>query len=254
MNNKYILCWNHSKNDFEKIFINDVADLTSLYGLNDQIKVIQKNTNAFESSLPFNHGLLWGVRGSGKSTLVRAVLKQLILKTNNCDVIEVNSEDIEDLPNIFLNHKLKKKIIIFIDDLSFEQNDRRYIQFKSFLEGSFYTNKYKFLIYVTSNRRHLMRRDMLDNERSSAISQDEGVEEKVSLSDRFGLWISFHNINQDRYIEIVKHYFSLHSIEFNEEILRDSLKWIFARGNRTGRSANQFFNHYCLENNITLKI
>ena len=101
---------------------------------------------------------------------------------------------------IFLNQKFKKKIVIFIDDLSFEQNDRRYIQFKSFLEGSFYTNKYQFLTYVTSNRRHLMKRDMLDNERSSAISQDEGVEEKVSLSDRFGLWVSFHNINQDEYI------------------------------------------------------
>ncbi len=253
MNNKYILCWNRSKNDFEKIFIDDETDLTSLYGLNDQIKKIEKNTSAFESGLPFNHGLLWGVRGSGKSTLVRAILKRHILKTSNCDVVEVNSEDIDDLPNIFLNHNFKKKIIIFIDDLSFEQNDRRYIQFKSFLEGSFYTNRYKFLIYVTSNRRHLMKRDMIDNERSSAISQDEGIEEKVSLSDRFGLWISFHNINQDQYIEIIKHYFSLNKITFNEEIKSNSLKWIFARGNRTGRSANQFFKNYCLENNIILK-
>ena len=97
-----------------------------------------------------------------------------------------------------------------------------------------------------------MKRDMLDNERSSAISQDEGVEEKVSLSDRFGLWVSFHNINQNEYIEIVKHYFSLNKIPFNEDIKRDSLKWIFARGNRTGRSANQFFKNFCLENNITL--
>jgi len=113
LNNKYILCWNHSKNDFEKIFINDVADLTSLYGLNHQIEVIQKNTHAFESGLPFNHGLLWGVRGSGKSSLVRAILKQLILKTNTCDVLEINSEDINDLPNIFLNQKFKKKINYF---------------------------------------------------------------------------------------------------------------------------------------------
>ena len=167
-------------------------------------------------------------------------------------MLEINSEDIEDLPNIFLNHQFKKKIIIFIDDLSFEQNDRRYIQFKSFLEGSFYTSQLQFLIYVTSNRRHLMKRDMLDNERSSAISQDEGVEEKVSLSDRFGLWVSFHNINQDEYIAIVKHYFSLHHITFNEDIQRESLKWIFSRGNRTGRSANQFFKNFCLENNIIL--
>tara|TARA_B100000787_G_C16149565_1_gene275925 strand:+ start:200 stop:1057 length:858 start_codon:yes stop_codon:yes gene_type:complete len=252
LENKHILCWNRYKNDFEKISISSVVDITSLYGLNEQIKKIEKNTEAFELGLPFNHGLLWGVRGSGKSSLIRAILKNLLLKSSNCDVIEINSQDIEDLPNIFLNHKFKKKIILFIDDLSFEQNDRRYIQFKSFLEGSFYTNEFKFLTYVTSNRRHLMKRDMLDNERSSAISQDEGVEEKVSLSDRFGLWVSFHNINQNEYIEIVKHYFSLNKIPFNEDIKRDSLKWIFARGNRTGRSANQFFKNFCLENNITL--
>ena len=93
---------------------------------------------------------------------------------------------------------------------------------------------------------------MVDNERSSAISQDEWVEEKVSLSDRFGLWVSFHNINQDEYIAIVKHYFSLHHITFNEDIQRESLKWIFSRGNRTWRSANQFFKNFCLENNIIL--
>ena len=245
LENKHILCWNRYKNDFEKISISSVVDITSLYGLNEQIKKIEKNTEAFELGLPFNHGLLWGVRGSGKSSLIRAILKNLLLKSSNCDVIEINSQDIEDLPNIFLNHKFKKKIILFIDDLSFEQNDRRYIQFKSFLEGSFYTNEFKFLTYVTSNRRHLMKRDMLDNERSSAISQDEGVEEKVSLSDRFGLWVSFHNINQNEYIEIVKHYFSLNKIPFNEDIKRDSLKWILARGNRTGRSANQFFKNFC---------
>lgn len=252
MKNKHILCWNHHKNDFEKISIANAMDITSLYGLNEQINKIQKNTDAFVSGLPFNHGLLWGVRGSGKSSLVRAVLKNSLLKNSNCDVLEINSEDIEDLPNIFLNHQFKKKIIIFIDDLSFEQNDRRYIQFKSFLEGSFYTSQLQFLIYVTSNRRHLMKRDMLDNERSSAISQDEGVEEKVSLSDRFGLWVSFHNINQDEYIAIVKHYFSLNNIAFNEDIQRESLKWIFSRGNRTGRSANQFFKNFCSENKIIL--
>ncbi len=138
--------------------------------------------------------------------------------------------------------------------MSFEQNDKRYIQFKSFLEGSFYSNKFRFLTYVTSNRRHLMKRDMLDNERSSAISQDEGVEEKVSLSDRFGLWVSFHNITQDEYIEIIKHYFLINKISFTNNIQRESLKWIFSRGNRTGRSASQFFKNYCMENNIKLSL
>ena len=168
------------------------------------------------------------------------------------ETLEINSEDLSDLPNIFLNYKFNKKIIIFIDDLSFEQNDRRYIQFKSFLEGSFYNSNYEFLVYVTSNRRHLMKRDMLDNERSSAISQDEGIEEKLSLSDRFGLWISFHNLSKKDFILIIKNYCKFYKVEFDNEIENSALKWIFSRGNRTGRSAYQFFKYYCSSKNIII--
>ena len=141
---------------------------------------------------------------------------------------------------------------MFIDDLSFEQNDRRYIQFKSFLEGSFSNSKYNFLVYVTSNRRHLMKRDMIDNERSSAISQDEGIEEKVSLSDRFGLWVSFHNLSKDDFLMIVKNYFNQYQLDFNNNVEDLALKWIFARGNRTGRSAYQFFRDYCAKKKIKI--
>ena len=252
MKNKHLLCWNSSKNSLDKIPYNKVIDLKLLYGVDEQIAKIKENTKNFLEGLAYNHGLLWGVRGSGKSSIIRGILKDYSLKYENFMTIEINSEDLSDLPNIFLNHKFNKKIIIFIDDLSFEQNDRRYIQFKSFLEGSFYNSNYEFLIYVTSNRRHLMKRDMLDNERSSAISQDEGIEEKLSLSDRFGLWISFHNLSKKDFILIIKNYCNFYNIKFDKEIEDYSLKWIFSRGNRTGRSAFQFFKYYCSSKNITI--
>ena len=252
MKNKHLLCWNSSKNSLDKIPYNKVLDLKLLYGVDEQIAKIKENTKNFLEGLAYNHGLLWGVRGSGKSSIIRGILKDYSLKYESFMTIEINSEDLSDLPNIFLNHKFNKKIIIFIDDLSFEQNDRRYIQFKSFLEGSFYNSNYEFLIYVTSNRRHLMKRDMLDNERSSAISQDEGIEEKLSLSDRFGLWISFHNLNKNDFILIIKNYCKFYNINFDEEIESQALKWIFSRGNRTGRSAFQFFKYYCSSKNITI--
>ena len=252
MKNKYLLCWNRSKNSLDKIPFNKVLDLKLLYGVDQQIKKIEENTKNFLEGLAFNHGLLWGVRGSGKSSIIRGILKNYAQKYDNFETLEINSEDLSDLPNIFLNYKFDKKIIIFIDDLSFEQNDRRYIQFKSFLEGSFYNSNYEFLIYVTSNRRHLMKRDMLDNERSSAISQDEGIEEKLSLSDRFGLWISFHNLSKGDFILIIKNYCKFYKVEFDNEIENSALKWIFSRGNRTGRSAYQFFKYYCSSKNIII--
>ncbi len=252
MKNKHLLCWNSSKNLLEKIPFNKVLDLKLLYGVDEQIAKIEENTKNFLEGLAYNHGLLWGVRGSGKSSIIRGILKNYSLKYENFKTIEINSEDLSDLPNIFLNHKFNKKIIIFIDDLSFEQNDRRYIQFKSFLEGSFYNSNYEFLIYVTSNRRHLMKRDMLDNERSTAISQDEGIEEKLSLSDRFGLWISFHNLDKQEFILIIKNYCNFYNINFDKELENQALKWIFSRGNRTGRSAFQFFKYYCSSKKITI--
>ena len=212
MKNTNLLCWNSSKKSLDEIPFKNILDLSLLYGLDEQISKIKKNTKNFLEGYSYNHALLWGVRGSGKSSIIRGILSEFS-KTNEFTTLEVNSEDISDLNKIFLNFNFKNKIVIFIDDLSFEQNDRRYIQFKSFLEGSFYNSKFSFLIYVTTNRRHLMKRDMLDNERSSAISQDEGVEEKLSLSDRFGLWVSFHNLSKDDFINIIKNYCRYYKIK-----------------------------------------
>jgi len=244
LENKTLLYWNSFKNNIEEVIFDKVLDLNLLYGLNQQKSIIHENTKNFLDGLSYNHGLLWGVRGSGKSSLIRGIVQKFAHEYDNFVTLEVNSDDISDLSNIFINFEFKKNIILFIDDLSFEQNDRRYIQFKSFLEGSFSNSKYNFLVYVTSNRRHLMKRDMIDNERSSAISQDEGIEEKVSLSDRFGLWVSFHNLSKDDFLLIVKNYFDHYQLDFNDNIQDLALKWIFARGNRTGRSAYQFFKDY----------
>ena len=252
MENKTLLYWNSFKNNIEEVIFNKVLDLNLLYGLNQQKSIIHENTKNFLDGLSYNHGLLWGVRGSGKSSLIRGIVQKFAHEYDNFVTLEVNSDDISDLSNIFINFEFKKNIILFIDDLSFEQNDRRYIQFKSFLEGSFSNSKYNFLVYVTSNRRHLMKRDMIDNERSSAISQDEGIEEKVSLSDRFGLWVSFHNLSKDDFLLIVKNYFDHYQLDFNDNIQDLALKWIFARGNRTGRSAHQFFKDYCAKKRIKI--
>ena len=252
MDNKNLLYWNSFKNNIEELSFTKVLDLNLLYGLDKQLRIIEENTLNFLSGLTYNHALLWGVRGSGKSSLIRGVVQKFASNYDNFVTLEVNSDDISDLSNIFINFEFKENIILFIDDLSFEQNDRRYIQFKSFLEGSFSNSKYNFLVYVTSNRRHLMKRDMIDNERSSAISQDEGIEEKVSLSDRFGLWISFHNLSKDDFIMIVKNYFSHYKLNYDSDIEEQALKWIFARGNRTGRSAYQFFKDYCAKNKIKI--
>ncbi|MDA8695031.1 ATP-binding protein [Alphaproteobacteria bacterium] len=252
MDNKTLLFWNSFKKNIEEVPFNKVLNLNLLYGLNDQLNLIKENTKNFLEGYSYNHALLWGVRGSGKSSLIRGIVQKFADEYDNFVTLEVKSDDISDLANIFLNFDFKKNIILFIDDLSFEQNDRRYIQFKSFLEGSFSNSKYNFLVYVTSNRRHLMKRDMIDNERSSAISQDEGIEEKVSLSDRFGLWVSFHNLNKNDFIMIVKNYFDYYKIPFNTEIEDHAQKWIFARGNRTGRSAYQFFKDYCAKNKIKI--
>ena len=157
MENKSLLYWNSFKNNLEEVTFNKVIDLNLLHGLDKQKDLINENTKNFLDGFSYNHALLWGVRGSGKSSLIRGIVQKFAYEYDNFVTIEVNSDDISDLSNIFINFEFKKNIILFIDDLSFEQNDRRYIQFKSFLEGSFSNSKYNFLVYVTSNRRHLMK-------------------------------------------------------------------------------------------------
>ena len=173
---------------------------------------------------------------------------------NNLKLIQLNKSNIFDIEKIYplLGKFSKLRFIIFIDDLSFEKIDSEYKIIKSTLDGSIQNQPKNIVIYVTSNRRHLMPRDMIDNERSSAIHTDESVEEKISLSDRFGLWIGFHNFNQLEYLEIIKTYCEYFKIIYDKKIEQESVKWSLQRGNRTGRTAWQFIIQIAADRNLKI--
>ena len=169
-------------------------------------------------------------------------------------LIQLKKNNIFDIEKIYqlIGKFSKMRFIIFIDDLSFEKIDSDYKIIKSTLDGSIQIQPKNIILYITSNRRHLMPRDMIDNERSSAIHTDESVEEKISLSDRFGLWIGFHNISQEVYLNIIKSYCNHYKIDYSNEDLKDSIKWSIQRGNRTGRSAWQYIIGLASKNNLKI--
>ncbi len=226
-------------------------DLDLLIGIERQKKTIYDNTKNFAEGNFTNNALLWGSRGNGKSSLIKSVFHEINRNNKNLKLIQLNKNNIFDIEIIYEKYaKLKNyNFIIFIDDLSFEKIDSDYKIIKSTLDGSIQNQPKNIVLYVTSNRRHLMPRDMIENERSSAIHTDESVEEKISLSDRFGLWIGFHNISQNEFVKIIFKYCEKFNLPFNENTEKESIKWSLQRGNRTGRSAWQFIINYAAENN-----
>ena len=229
-------------------------DLDLLIGIERQKKTIYDNTLNFAEGNFTNNALLWGSRGNGKSSLIKSVFYEINKKNKNLKLIQLNKNNIFDIEIIYEKYASLKNynFIVFIDDLSFEKIDSDYKIIKSTLDGSIQNQPKNIVLYVTSNRRHLMPRDMIENERSSAIHTDESVEEKISLSDRFGLWIGFHNLSKKDFISIIRNYCKFYEITFDNEIEDSALKWIFSRGNRTGRSAYQFFKYYCSSKNIII--
>ena len=217
-------------------------DTDLLIGIDRQKNTIINNTINFAKGNVTNNALLWGARGNGKSTLIKSVFNQISKDYKSLRLIQLNKNNIDDIEQIYsIIRKFSDfRFIIFIDDLSFEKIDSDYKIIKSTLDGSIQNQPNNIILYITSNRRHLMPRDMIDNERSSAIHTDESVEEKISLSDRFGLWIGFHNISQEVYLSIIKSYCNHYKIDYSNEDLKDSIKWSIQRGNRTGRSAWQY--------------
>ena len=201
-----------------------------------------------------NNALLWGTRGNGKSTLIKSVFLKLSQIYTSLKLIQLNKNNIFDIEKIYpiLSELPNMRFIIFIDDLSFEKIDSDYNIIKSTLDGSIQNQPTNIVLYVTSNRRHLMPRDMIDNERSSAIHTDESVEEKISLSDRFGLWIGFHNLSQVDYLKIVKSYCNYYEIKCDKIVEDNALKWSLQRGNRTGRTAWQYIIQLAAEKNLKL--
>jgi len=225
-------------------------DLVLLKGIESQRETLLANTERFARGLPANNALLWGARGMGKSSLVKAVHDEINrrrkgeAKKNESSLvlIEVHREDIASLPQLLrLLRASSRRFLLYCDDLSFDKDDTSYKSLKAALEGGIEGRPENVLFYATSNRRHLMPRDLVDNERGTAINPGEAVEEKVSLSDRFGLWLGFHNCAQDEYLAMVEGYAGHYKLKLaKDELHRRALAWAMGRGNRSGRVAWQF--------------
>jgi predicted AAA+ superfamily ATPase len=221
------------------------VDLGLLKGIDRMRDILIENTERFADGLPANNALLWGARGMGKSSLVKAAHASINAGRKPAErlkLIEIHREDIESLPGLMeLLRDSSFRFIVFCDDLSFDGNDASYKSLKAVLEGGIEGRPDNVILYATSNRRHLLAREMIENERSTAINPGEAVEEKVSLSDRFGLWLGFHRCSQDEYLAMVKGYCSHFGIKLPEEELeREALEWSTTRGSRSGRVAWQF--------------
>ena len=216
--------------------------LELLRGIDEQRDLLMANTTAFANLLPANNALLWGARGTGKSSLVKAVHGTVTERGMDCALVEVHREDIADLPFLMTYlSRIDRRFIVFTDDLTFDHGDSSYKSLKAALDGGVEGRPDNVIFYATSNRRHLMPRQMIENERSTAINPSESVEESVSLSDRFGLWIGFHSIDQDTFFAIVEGYVAHFGINTsNVDVRREALAWSMERGSRSGRVAWQF--------------
>lgn len=221
------------------------VDLTLLKGIDRMRDILIENTERFAIGLPANNALLWGARGMGKSSLVKAAHAAINGRPDvagQLKLIEIHREDVESLPTLMTQLRASAfRFIVFCDDLSFDGNDASYKSLKAVLEGGIEGRPDNVILYATSNRRHLLSRDMIENERSTAINPGEAVEEKVSLSDRFGLWLGFHKCNQDEYLAMVRGYCSHFGIAVDDaELEHEALEWSTTRGSRSGRVAWQF--------------
>jgi predicted AAA+ superfamily ATPase len=220
------------------------VEMSLLKGIDRVRDLLVENTERFARGLPANNALLWGARGMGKSSLIKAVHAAVNAAHGGgrLKLVEIHREDIESLPELMaLMRNALYRFILFCDDLSFEAEDTSYKSLKAVLEGGIEGRPDNVVFYATSNRRHLMARDMVENERATAINPGEAVEEKVSLSDRFGLWLGFHRCSQDEYLAMVEGYVAYYRIPFSgAELHRDALEWATTRGARSGRVAWQY--------------
>ena len=219
------------------------VDLSLLIGVNRSRDTLLENTRHFASGLPANNALLWGARGMGKSSLVKAVHAQVRAEGHDLKIVELSREDLPSVQRLLAHLRAAPhRFLLFCDDLSFSHDDQHYKSLKAVLDGGIEGRPENVLFYATSNRRHLMPRDMIENERSTAISPGEAVEEKVSLSDRFGLWLGFHPCSQDDYLEMIRGYCAAHGVSVPDERLHaEAIEWQATRGGRSGRVAWQFF-------------
>ncbi len=219
------------------------VDIDLLVGVERSRDTLLANTRQFAAGLPANNALLWGARGMGKSSLVKAVHGALDAEFPALKVVELQREDLPSVGRLLnLLRGATERFILFCDDLSFGHDDAHYKSLKAVLDGGIEGRPENVVLYATSNRRHLMPRDMIENERGSAINPAEAVEEKVSLSDRFGLWLGFHACDQDQYLAMIRGYCDAYGVEIEDDDLRaQAIEWQATRGSRSGRVAWQFF-------------
>ncbi|MCB4378892.1 ATP-binding protein [uncultured Tateyamaria sp.] len=218
--------------------------LDLLLGVDRSRDTLLANTRQFAAGLPANNALLWGARGMGKSSLVKAIHGALEAEHQQLKIVELHREDLPSVGRLLnvLRQAPDARFILFCDDLSFSHDDQHYKSLKAVLDGGIEGRPDNVILYATSNRRHLMPRDMIENERGSAINPSEAVEEKVSLSDRFGLWLGFHACDQDQYLAMIRGYCAAYEVKIDEDTLwAEAIEWQATRGSRSGRVAWQYF-------------
>ena len=231
------------------------VDLVQLIGIERAKEILLANTLQFARGYGANNALLWGARGMGKSSLVKAVHAEAVAQDLPLVLVEIARDDLDSVDRLLtiLGRAKDHRFLLFSDDLSFSHDDTQYKSLKAVLDGGISGRPSNVILYATSNRRHLMPRDMIDNERSSAIHPGEAVEEKVSLSDRFGLWLGFHPCSQDEYLAMIHGYCAAYDLSVDPEELRaEAIEWQATRGGRSGRVAWQFFTDLAGRNGIAL--
>jgi len=236
--------WHVGPDRLEPVARVNRVDLTLLHGVDRARDILLANTLQFARGFGANNALLWGARGMGKSSLVKSVHAAVLAEGLACKLVEIQREDLPSVGRLLghLRAHPGVRFILFCDDLSFSHDDQHYKSLKAVLDGGIEGRPENVILYATSNRRHLMPRDMIENERSSAINPSEAVEEKVSLSDRFGLWLGFHPCSQDEYLAMIAGYCAAHGLKVDEGTLRaEAIEWSQTRGARSGRVAWQFF-------------
>ena len=246
--------WHVEPDRLEPVARVNRVDVDLLVGIDRARDTLLANTQRFAQGLPANNALLWGARGMGKSSLVKAIHGALEASHEDLKLIEIQREDLPSIGRC-LNHLrgAEARFILFCDDLSFSHDDAHYKSLKAVLDGGIEGRPDNVVLYATSNRRHLMPRDMIENERSSAINPSEAVEEKVSLSDRFGLWLGFHPCDQDDYLTMIQGYCAAYGVAIDDDDLRaEAIEWQATRGGRSGRVAWQFFTDLAGRHGVTL--
>ena len=247
--------WQPEINRLEPVKEVNRVKLELLVGIENSRNLLLANTERFAAGYSANNALLWGARGMGKSSLIKAVHAEVAKEKGfELNLVEIHREDLNSLPVLLKILKSNnRKFIVFCDDLSFDSYDTSYKSLKAMLEGGIEGRPKNVLFYATSNRRHLMPREMIENEQSTGLNPGEAVEEKVSLSDRFGLWLGFHKCSQNTFFDMLDRYVSLYGLEISQQTLRsEAIEWANTRGSRSGRVAWQYIQDLAGRQNLNI--